>query len=159
MVHVIFRQGVFHWESPEIQAISSSIDALQHEKVWEYLGLTGRENIFIRSVDIKKPITIVEEAKEERPPKGITVLDIGEIRTFGYKRELLVYEVQVMCDIGDVFYNIIFSIGMIITPNIKSVESVSIELLQKTPPDIKVRVNVTEEEFRVYGRKPKLVLR
>ena len=159
MVHVIFRRGVFHWESPEIQALDSSISAFQHEKVLEYLGLTGRENIFITSVDIKKPIMIVEEAKEERPPKGVTVLDIGEIRTVGYKRELLVYDVQFMCDIGDVFYNIVFSIGMIITPNIKSVESVSIALLQKIPSDIKSGVDVTYEEYLVYGKKPKLVLR
>jgi len=155
MVHVIFRRGVFHWESPEIQALSSSIDALQHEKVWEYLGLTGRENIFIRSVDIKKPIAITEEAVEEKPPPGLTILDVGAVRTVGYGRELLVYDVQFMCDIGDTFYNIIFSIGMIITPNIKSVESVSIELLQKIPPEIKSGT----EEYRVYGKKPKLVLR
>ena len=158
MVHVIFRYGVFHWESPEIQALSVSIDALQHEKAWEYLGLTGRENIFIRSVDIKKPITIVEEAKEEKPPKGITVLDIGAVRTVGYRRELLVYDVQFICDIGDVLYNIIFSIGMIITEHIKSVKSVSIELLQKIPHDIKSGVDVTTEEYRVYGRKPRKVL-
>lgn len=159
MVHVIFRGGVFHWESPEIQALDSSLDAFQHEKVLDYLGLTGRENIFITSVDIKKPITIVEEAKEERPPKGVTVLDIGDVRTVGYKRELLVYRVQVMCTINKVFHNIIFSIGMIITPNIKSVESVEIELLQKIPPDIKSGVDVTMEEYRVYGKKPNLVLR
>ena len=133
MVHVIFKSGAFRWESGEIKALGSSVDALYQEDVWEYLGLTGRENIFIRSVDITKPITVVEEAVEEKPPPGITVLDVGAICTVGYKRELLDYKVQFFCDIKEVMHNIVFHIGIIWTENIKSVESVSIELLQRVP--------------------------
>ena len=155
MVHVIFRQGSIDWTSPETRALGSAVDALQQDKVLDYLGLTGRENIFIRSVYIKKPIAIIEEAVGEKPPSGITILDVGAVRTVGYGRELLVYDVQFMCDIGDTFYNIVFSIGMIITEHIKSVESVSVELLQKIPPEIKSGT----EGYRVYGKKPKLVLR
>ena len=136
MVHVIFRQSAFHWESPEIQALSSSIDALQGQKVLDYLGLTGRENIFIRSVDITRLVEISEEAREAKPPPGLTVLDIGEPRTVGYGREFLEYKVQFMCDIGDVFYNILFYVGMIITPNVKSIKSVAVELIQKVPSGV-----------------------
>ena len=158
MVHVIFRSGAFHWESPEIEALSASIDALQRGKTLDYLGLTGRENIFISSVDLTRLVGVSEEARELKPPSGITVLDIDEPRTIGYGRELLEYKVQFMCDIGEVFHNIVFYIGMIFTPKIKSLESVAVELLQKIPPDIKSGVDVSWEEFRIYGRKPRISL-
>lgn len=159
MVHVVFDWGAFHMESPEITALSASIDALKGSKVWEYLGLTGKESIFITSVDITKFVGIVEEPKEEKPPPGVTFIDIGEVRTVGYPRELLEYKVQFSCKIKDVFYNILFFVGIVWTKNIQSVESVSIELLQCIPPDIKVSVNVTQEEYLSYGRKPRKVLR
>jgi len=158
MVHVVLDWGAFHMDSPEITALSSSIDALQRSNVWEYLGLTGREDIVIDSIDIKKLVGIVEEPKEEKPPPGITFIDMGEVRTAGYPRELLEYKVQLFCKVKSVFYNINFFVGIIWTRNIKSVKSVSIELLQCIPPDIKVGVNVTQEEFLSYGQKPRKVL-
>ena len=155
MVHVIFRQGVFHWESPEIQALSSSIDAFQHEKVLDYLGLTGRENIFIRSVDIKKPIVITEEAIGEKPPPGLTILDVDAVRTVGEIRELLSYKVQFFCDIKEVMHNIIFYIDMIWTKMVKSIKSVSIELLQKVPAGMPI-----DQASALPGySKPRVVLR
>lgn len=145
-------------ESPEITALGSSISALQQSSVWEYLGLTGKESIFIESVYITKIVGIVEEPKEVKPSPGITFIDIGETRTVGYPRELLEYKVQIQCKIKYVLYNILFFVGIIWTKNIKSVESVSIELLQCIPPDIKVSVNVTQEEYLSYGYKPRKVL-
>lgn len=139
MVNVIFRQGVLHWESGEITALGCSVDALYRKDVWEYLGLTGREDIFIRSVDITKPVAIVEEAPaEEKPLPGITVLEVGVVRTVGYKRELLRYEVQFICDIKEVMHNIVFYVDMIWTKMYKSVDSISIELLQKVPAGMPV---------------------
>ena len=158
MVHVIFDWGAFHMESPEITALSSSIDALQQSIVWEYLGLTGKESIFIESVDITKFAGILEEPKEVKPPPGITFIDVDEVSTAGYPRELLEYKVRISCKIKDVFYNILFFVGIVWTRNIKSVKSISIELLQCIPPDIKVSVNVTQEEYLSYGRKPRRVL-
>jgi len=158
MVHVIFDWGAFHMESPEITALSSSIDSLQQSVVWEYLGLTGEESIVIDSVDITKFAGILEEPKEEKPPPGITFIDVGEVRTIGYPRELLEYKVQLRCKVKDVLYNILFFVGIVWTKNIKSVKSISIELLQCIPPDIKVGVNVTMEEYLSYGAKPRKVL-
>jgi len=158
MVHVIFDWGAFHMESPEITALSSSIDVLRRSNVWEYLGLTGKESIFIYSVDITKVIGVTEEPKEEKPPPGITFIDVGEVRTIGHPRELLEYKVQLQCKIKDVFYNILFFVGIVWTKHIKSVKSISIELLQCIPPNIKVDVNVTQEEYLSYGAKSRKVL-
>jgi hypothetical protein len=159
MVKVCLRQSAFHWESNEIEALSASVDALQRGSVLEYLGLTGDEDIFIRSVDISSVIEATEEAREEKPPSGITVLDIDEVRTIGAGRELLVYKVQFMCDVNEDFYNIVFHVGMIVTPNIKSLQSVSVELLQCIPPDVKAGIaGVTDKEYRVYGKKPRMEL-
>ncbi len=140
MVNVIFKWSAFHWESPEIEALSASIDALYTSKAWKYLGITGEENILVRSVDIERITKVSEEARktEVRPPKGITVLDIGEMRTIGYGREYLEYKVRFSCDINETFYNIVFYIGQIIAPNIKSLESVVIELIQKIPAGMSV---------------------
>jgi hypothetical protein len=159
MVKVCFKWGAFHWETNEIEALSASIDALQQGTVSKYLGLTGDEDILIRSVDITSLVEVTEEAREAKPPSGITVLDVGEVRTFGAGRELLTYKVQFMCDVNEVFYNIVFHISMIVTPNIKSLQSVAIELLQCIPPDVRAGVaGVTDKEYRGYGKKPMKVL-
>jgi len=158
VVHVIFKWGAFHMESPELTALNASIDGLQRSKVWEYLGLTGRENIFIESVDITKIVGVTEEPTEEKPPSGITFIDVGAVRTIGHPRELLQYKVQIFCKVKDVLYNILFFIGIVWTKNIKSVESLAIELLQCLPPDIKVGVSVTQDEYQSYGRKPMEVM-
>lgn len=138
MVHVIFKLGSIDWESPETRALGSATDALYQDKVLDYLGLTGRENIFIKDVRIERLAAVTEEALEEKPPPGLTILDIAAIRTVGEIRELLSYKVQFMCDIEDVFYNIIFYIDMIWTKNVKSIKSVSIELLQKVPAGMSI---------------------
>jgi hypothetical protein len=115
MVKVCFKWGAFHWESPEIEALSASIDALQRGNVSEY--------------------------------------------PFGAGRELLQYKVQFSCDINEVFYNIVFYVSMIVTPNIKSLQSVAIELLQRIPPGVRAGFEgVTEKEYLVYGKKPILVV-
>lgn len=159
MVKVCFRPSAFHWESNEIEALSASVDALQRGSVLEYLGLTGDEDIFIRSVDITEIVGITEEAREAKPPPGLTILDVGEVRTFGAGRELLEYKVQFMCEVNEAFYNIVFYVGMIVTPNIKSLQSVSVELLQCIPPSVLAGVDaVTEAEYQVYGKKPRKVL-
>lgn len=159
MVKVCFRQSAFHWESNEIEALSASVDALQRGSVSEYLGLTGDEDIFIRSVDITSVAMITEEAREAKLPHGVTVLDIGEIRTIGAGRELLQYKVQFMCTVNEVYYNIVFYVSMIVTPNIKSLQSVAIELLQCIPPSVRAGFDgVTEKEYLVYGKKPMKVL-
>jgi len=51
---------------------------------------------------------------------------------------LLSYKVQFFCYIKEVMYNIVFYIGMIWTKNVKSIKSVSIELLQKVPAGMPV---------------------
>lgn len=159
MVKVCFKQSAFHWESNEIEALAASVDALQRGSIAEYLGLTGNEDIFIRSVDITSVAEITEEAKEAPPPSGITVLDLGELRTIGAGREMLTYKVRFGCDVNEVFYNIVFYVSMIVTPNIKSLQSVSIELLQCIPPDVRAGVaGVTDEEYLVYGKKPRMVV-
>jgi hypothetical protein len=154
MVKVCFKWGAFHWESPEIEALSASIDALQRGNVSEYLGLTGDEDIFIRSVDIASVVEVTEEAREAKPPSGITVLDVDEVRTFGAGRELLTYKVQFMCDVNEDFYNVVFYVGMIVTPNIKSLQSVSVELLQHIPNGVKPSF----DEIAGYGKKPRMEL-
>jgi len=138
MVNVIFKQGSIDWESHETRALGSATDALYQGKVLDYLGLTGKEDIFIKDVRIERIVAVTEEALEEKPPPGLTILDIDTVRTFGEIRELLSYKVQFMCDINDVFYNIVFYIEMIWTKMVKSIKSVSIELLQKVPAGMSV---------------------
>jgi hypothetical protein len=159
MVKVCFKWGAFHWETNEIEALSASIDAFQRSTVSGYLGLTGDEDIFIRSVYITSVAEITEEAREAKPPSGITFLDLDEVRTIGAGRELLQYKVQFSCDINEVFYNLVFYVSMIVTPNIKSLQSVAIELLQCIPPSVRAGFDdVTEKEYLVYGKKPILVV-
>jgi len=155
MVHVIFKWGSIDWESPETRALGSAVDALQQDKALEYLGLTGRENIFITGVRIERLVAVTEEAIEAKPPPGLTILDVDAVRTVGEPRELLSYKVQFFCDITKVMHNIVFYVDMIWTKNVKSIKSVSIELLQKVPAGMPV-----DQASALPGySKPRMVLR
>jgi len=155
MVNVIFKWGSIDWESPETRALGSAVDALQQDKALEYLGLTGKENIFITDVRIERIVTVTEEALEEKPPPGLTILDVGAVRTIGEPRELLSYKVQFFCDIKKVMHNIVFYIEIIWTKNVKSIKSVSIELLQKVPAGMSVDQAIVLPGYS----KPRMVLR
>ena len=155
MVNVIFKWGSIDWESPETRALGSAVDALQQGTALGYLGLTDRDNIFIKDVRIERIVAVTEEAVEAKPPPGLTILDVGAVRTVDEIRELLSYKVQFFCDINDVMHNIVFYIEMIWTKNIKSIKSVSIELLQKVPAGVAV-----DQASMLPGySKPRMVLR
>jgi len=155
MVNVIFKWGSIDWESPETRALGSAVDALQQDKAFEYLGLTGKENIFIDDVRIERIVAVTEEAIEAKPPPGLTILDVDAVVTVGEPRELLSYKVQFFCDINDVMHNIVFYIEMIWTKMVKSVKSVSIELLQKVPNGMPVDQASALPDYS----KPRMVLR
>jgi hypothetical protein len=154
MVKVCFDWSVFHWENPEIEALNMAIGALHQGRVWKYLEITGKEDILIDSVYIERVTTVTEEAKESKPPPGLTILNLDETRTIGAGRDLLEISVQIFCNINQVRYNIKFFVGMIITPNIKSIESVEIELLQKMPKG----TSITEASKLPDYSKPRIKL-
>jgi len=154
MVHVIFKSGSIDWESPETRALGSAVDALQLGNALDYLGLTGKEDIFIDDVKIERIVAVTEEAVGVKPPPGLTILDVDAVRTVGEIRELLSYKVQFFCYIKEVMYNIVFYIDMIWTKMAKSVKSISIELLQKVPAGMPI-----DQASALPGySKPRMVL-
>ena len=61
---------------------------------------------------------------------------MGETRTLGYPRNFFEYRVQIFCHTKDLGFNVVFYVGMIVTENIKSVEYVDVELIQKYPIEL-----------------------
>lgn len=139
-----------------MQAVNSAFDCFHAPKFCEYIDLTCKEYVHIKSIDVSKVIG-VEEAppKGEKPPSGITFIHLGgEVRTVGYSREFFEYKVQILCHTNEFGFNILFYIGMITSKNIKSVQYIDVELLQKYPIELttiphdigsKPRFRLTEE--------------